>query len=113
MLYIISFINLVNYWYVFVLQLSDNTIHKSICVNITANIAARMLANNDEPKVDDFAIKQATRHNSLENNFDQFTVFIRSDQACFINSILNSKPLSTEERTALRYYQLIFGLTIE
>ena len=104
---------LVNYCYVFVLQLSDNTIHKSICVNITANIAARMLANNDEPKVDDVAIKQATRHNSLENNVDQFTVFIRSDQACFINSILNSKPLSTEERTALRYYQLIFGLTIE
>ena len=112
MLYI-TFINLVNYWYVFVLQLSDNTIHKSICVNITANIAARILASNDETKVDGFSIKQATRHNSLENNVDQFTIFIRSDQASFINSILNSKPLSTEERTALRYYQLIFGLTIE
>ena len=94
------------------LQLSDNTIHKSICLNITANIATRMLANNDEPKVNGFAIKRATRHNSLENDVDQFT-FIRSDQAIFINSILNSTPLSTEERTALRYYQLIFGLTIE
>ena len=82
-------------------------------MNITANISARMLANNDEPKIDGFAIKQATKHNSLENNVDQFTICIRSDQASFINSILNSKPLSTEERTALRYYQLIFGLTIE
>ena len=95
------------------LQLSDNTIHKSICVNITANIAARMLANNDEPKVDDVAIKQATRHNSLENNVDQYTIFIRSDQATFINSILNSKPLSTEEFTALRYDILLSGITIE
>ena len=95
------------------LQLSDNTIHKSICVNITANIAARMLANNDEPKVDGFAMKQATKHNSLDNNVDQLTIFIRSDQASFINSILNSKPLSTEEHTALRYDILLFGITIE
>ena len=71
-------------------------------MNITANIAARMLANNDEPKVDVFAIKEATRHTSLEKNVDQFTIFMRSDQARFINSILNSKPLSMEERTALR-----------
>ena len=92
----------------YILQLSDSSIHTLIWVKITSNIAARLVANNDEPRVDVFAIKGGNKNKPLEQNLGQFTKLMAgSDHAVFIDSILNSKPLSIEERIGLRYFWLI------
>ena len=92
----------------YILQLSDSSIHTSIWVKITSNIAARLVANNDEPRVDVFAIKGGNKNKTLEQNLGQFTkLMVGSDHAMFIESILNSKPLSIEERIGLRYFLFI------
>ena len=92
----------------YILQLSDSSIHTSIWVKITSNIAARLVANNDEPRVDVFAIKGGNKQKTLEQNLGQFTkLMVGSDHAMFIDSILKSKPLSIEERIGLRYFLFI------
>ena len=87
----------------YILQLSDSSIHTSIWVKITSNIVARLVANNDEPRVDVFTMKTGNKNKALEQNLGQFTkLMVGSDHVMFIKSILNSKPLSIEERIGLR-----------
>ena len=87
----------------YILQLSDSSIHTSILVKITSNIVARIVANNDEPRVDLFTMKAGNKNKALEQNLGQFTkLMVGYDHAMFIKSILNSKPLSIEERIGLR-----------
>ena len=92
----------------YILQLSDSSIHTSIWVKITSNIAARLVTHNDEPRVDVFTIKGGNKNKTWEQNLGQFTkLMVGSDHAMFIDSILNSKPLSIEERIGLRYFLFI------